>query len=389
MSKEEKNDMIPLCVPQICGNEWEYIKECLDTNWVSSVGAFVNRFEDMVAEYVGVKYAVAMVNGTAAIHIALLIAEVLPGDEVIVPALTFVSPINCVNYVGAHPVFIDVDLDTLQLDLDKLREFLDKQCKLKDGILTNCITGRKITAILPVDLLGHPVDLDALKEIAEEFGLKIIEDATETLGADYKGRKVGSGSDIACFSFNGNKIITTGGGGMLVTDNKEFADKARYLSQQAKDDAIEYIHKEIGYNYRLTNIQAAMGCAQMEQLDKYVQKKCYIAEFYTKQLSNIKGLRCPKEAEWASSTFWLYTVFINDEITGIDSRSVLQHLQKQQIQTRPLWHPVYSLKPFSEEYSTDIENADILYKQGLSLPCSVDITDDQMQRVIDELKTLL
>ena len=377
---------IPLSAPCLQGNEWNYIKECLDTNWVSSVGSYVTRFEKETASYVGVEHAVAMVNGTAAIHIALLVAGVQPDDEVIVPALTFISPANCVRYVGAYPVFIDVEPDYWQIDVAKVADFIKTQCVWKNSELRNKFTDRRVSAILPVDLLGHPVDMEPLAEIAKKYDLKIIEDATESLGAKYKDNHVGQIADIACFSFNGNKIITTGGGGMLVTNNAEYAEKARYLSQQAKDDSLEYIHNEIGYNYRLTNIQAAMGCAQLEQLDAYVRKKQQIAERYTIALKGILGIRCPEQAEWANSTFWLYTILVNRDKYGMDSRGLLKKLQSWNIQTRPLWHPICKLPPFRDCESFKIEVAERLCSTALSLPCSVDISPEEQERVIKAIR---
>ncbi|MEZ4731762.1 MAG: aminotransferase class I/II-fold pyridoxal phosphate-dependent enzyme [Caldilineaceae bacterium] len=253
------SNFIPLCVPEIRGKEWQYIKECLDSGWVSSVGAYVERFEQMVADYVGAKYAVATVNGTAALHIALLVAGVQPGDEVITSDLTFIAPINAIRYVGAYPVLMDAEPHYFQIDVQKVSDFIQQECRWQNGRLWNKRTQRPVTAILPVHILGHPIDIDPLIALAQEYNLRLIEDATESLGALYKGRKLGHLGEVACFSFNGNKLITTGGGGMIVTDDEAWASKAKYLTTQAKDDAIEFIHGEIGYNYRLTNIQAAMA----------------------------------------------------------------------------------------------------------------------------------
>jgi len=388
MSREKSgnSEFIPLSVPFVKGNEWKYIKECLDTNWVSSVGSYVNDFEKNVAEYTGAEFAVAMVNGTAAIHISLILAGVKENDEVIMPALTFVSPANCVKYIGAFPVFMDVEPEYFQIDTKKLQRFLEENCELKSGKLYNRITGRKISAILPVDLLGHPSDIDEINRLAKEYNLKVIEDATESLGAEYKGRKLGSFSDISCFSFNGNKIITTGGGGMLVTDNPEYASRARYLSQQAKDDPVEYYHKEIGYNYRLTNIQAAMGCAQMEQLDSFVEKKRRTAEIYSSGLADVYGISSPVEADYAKSTFWLYTIQVDKEKFGLSARELMNTLHCKGIQTRPLWYPLNSLPPFKDSFAYNLHNVSHIHSNSLSIPCSVDITGKEIQKVIDEIK---
>lgn len=378
-------EVIPLCVPEIRGNEWKYIKDCLDTNWVSSVGAFVNRFESELAEYVGTKYAVATCNGTSALHVSLLVAGVQPDDEVLVSDLTFIAPANAIRYVGAWPVFIDAEPNYWQMNPQKVVDFLEQECQWRNGALYNKASGRRVSAILPVHILGHPVDMDPIAEVARKYELVIIEDATESLGAKYKGQMVGHIGDIACFSFNGNKIITTGGGGMIVTDNETWARKAKYLTTQAKDDPIEYIHKEIGYNYRLTNIQAAMGCAQLELLDEYVATKRRIAEYYARHLSATFGITLPQEAPWAFSTFWLYTILIDEKKYGSSSRELMRRLRQAGIQTRPLWHPIHSLPPYQKCQSYKIEVADELYRQGLSLPCSVGISYEQLDRVIAEI----
>jgi len=375
---------IPLCVPEIRGNEWEYIKECLDTAWVSSVGSFVNRFEAELAAYVGAKYAISAVNDTAALHIALLVAGVRFDDEVLVPALTFIAPANAVRYVGAWPVFIDAEPNYWQMDPQKLVDFLEQECRWIKGELCNKTTGRRIRAVLPVHILGHPCDMDPILEIARRYNLAVIEDATESLGAKYKKRMVGTLGDIACFSFNGNKIITTGGGGMIVTDNETWARKAKYLTTQAKDDVVEYIHNEIGYNYRLTNIQAAMGCAQLEQLDDYVAAKRRIAAYYTEHLANVPGIELPREAEWASSIFWLYTVLVDFKRYGLDSRTLMHKLREERVITRPLWHTIHDLPPFENCQAYCVETAQQLYQRGLSLPSSVglDAAPADLQRVV-------
>ena len=381
-------DVIPLSVPEIRGNEWKYVKECLDTNWVSSAGPFVERFERSVADYVGVKHAVAAVNGSAALHIALLVAGVVADDEVLVPAITFIAPANAVRYTGAWPVFIDVDRNHWQLDPHKVREFVEQRCIWKDGRLINSTTGRRVSAVLPVHILGHPCDIDALLEIAEKYELKVIEDATESLGAGYKDRMVGSGGHIACFSFNGNKIITTGGGGMIVTDNPEWAQRAKYLTTQAKDNPIEYIHNEIGYNYRLTNLQAAVGCAQMEQLDDFVSIKRRIAARYERELVKLSGIEFMREAKWASSAWWLYTVLIDERQYGRDSRSLLEELGRNNIQARPLWQPLHRSRAHADSPSHNISVADQIHRQALSIPCSVGLSESDQTRVIDAICNL-
>ena len=371
---------IPLSVPEIRGNEWKYIKECLDTGWVSSVGSYVERFESDLARYLGIKHAT--VNGTAALHIALLIAGIRPDDEVLVSTLTFVAPVNAIRYAGAWPVLMDAEPRYWQIDAEKIASFLKTECRAEAGEIRNRTTGRRIKAILPVHILGHPVDLDPLLELAERHKLIVIEDATECLGARYKGRRAGALGHIGCFSFNGNKIITTGGGGMLVTDDKRLAEKARYLTTQAKDDPIEYIHNEIGYNYRLTNLQAALGCAQLEVLDEYIAAKRRIAAAYEAALSGVPGITLMRQAPWAESIWWLYTILVDEQRYGCGSRALLKRLGEAKIQARPLWQPCHQSPAHQGCQAYHCEVAERLNRDGLSLPCSVGLHTYEQQRVI-------
>jgi perosamine synthetase len=380
-----KAGFLPLCVPEIRGNEWKYVKECLDTGWVSSVGGFVERFEQNVADFVGARFGVATVNGTAALHIALKIAGVEPGDEVLISALTFIAPANAIRYAGAFPVFIDAEPAYWQMDPQKVSEFLENECEWREGALYNRGTDRRVKAILPVHILGHSVDLDHIREAARKYNLPIIEDATESLGAKYHEQMVGNLGDIACFSFNGNKIITTGGGGMIVTNNEQWARKAKYLTTQAKDDPLEYVHNEVGYNYRLVNVLAAMGCAQMEQLPEYIVKKRHIASTYSRALVGVPGITPMAEASWACSTFWLYTILVDRELFGMDSRALLHKLDKAKVQTRPLWEPMHRSKALSDCGVFDCPVADRLNAEALSLPCSVSVTDEDIHYVVDVL----
>ena len=376
---------IPLIVPEICGNEWLYVKDCLDTAWVSSVGSYVERFEQMVAQQAGTKYAVATVNGTAALHIALLVAGVRADEEVLVSTLTFIAPVNAIRYVGAWPVFIDAEPLYWQMDPARVVEFLERDCRWTEGSLYIRRTGRRIAAILPVHVLGHPVDLDPLMEVAKKYGLKVIEDATEGLGATYKTRSLGSIGDIGCFSFNGNKIITTGGGGMLVTDSEEWATRAKYLTTQAKDDPIEYIHGEVGYNYRLTNLLSAVGCAQMEQLSSFVETKRNIAARYNEKLGNVPGIGEMRNAPWAESTYWMYTILIDKDAFGSDSRQVMRDLGSQKIQCRPLWQPIHMSPAYASKDNVNLPVAERLAREALSLPCSVGLSESDQDTVIAAL----
>jgi perosamine synthetase len=380
---------IPLIVPEIRGNEWNYVKECLDTNWVSSGGSYVERFEKMVAEQAGTQYAVATVNGTAALHLALLLADVQADDEVVVSSLTFIAPANAIRYVGAWPIFIDAEPNYWQIDADGVIDFLDNSCHWEGNTLRNRQTGRRVKAILPVHVLGHPADLDPILAVAAKYSLPVIEDATEGLGARYRGKSLGSLGHAGCFSFNGNKIITTGGGGMLVTDNAEWAARARYLTTQAKDDPIEYVHNAVGYNYRLTNPLAAMGCAQMEHLEAFVEAKRQIARRYRQSLVSLPGVRLPQEADWAFSTFWMYTLLIDENKSHIGSRHLLRELADSNIQTRPLWQPIHRSPAHSRFGSPSCPNSDALYRQAISLPGSVGLTGSDQSRVVEVIASLL
>ncbi|HEU4649059.1 MAG TPA: LegC family aminotransferase [Gemmatimonadales bacterium] len=380
--------MVPLCEPALGGREWEYVKECLDTRWVSSVGAYVDRFEAEFAAAVGAPYAIATVNGTAALHVALLVAGVQPDDEVLIPALTFIAPANAIRYVGAWPVFVDVEPAFYQMDVGCVEEFLATRCIERDGGLRNRQSGRRIGGILPVHLLGHPVDLAPLRALGRRFNLPIVEDATESLGAQYRGQPLGSDSEIACFSFNGNKLITTGGGGMIVSHRPDWAAYARYLCTQAKDDPIEYIHHEVGYNYRLTNLQAALGVAQLEQLGAHLAAKRRIAALYRQGLAQVPGLTLMAEAPWARSTFWMYTVRIQADGFGLGSREVLSDLANAGIQCRPLWQPLHRSPAHRSSAGARCPVAEQVQQEALSLPCSVGLSEPQQQRVIQQLRAL-
>lgn len=379
---------IPLCVPYLHGNESIYVQECLDTNWVSSSGSFVNRFEQLMAEFLGVKYAVATVNGTSALHIALLISGIGPEHEVLVPSLTFIAPANAVRYVGAWPVFLDVDPDYWQMDPMKVEHFLENECYWSGDSLVNVVTGRQVKGILPVHILGHPCDMEPILDLGRKFGLAVIEDATESLGAQYQGKMVGSLGELGCLSFNGNKLITTGSGGMLVTNDQSLAERARYLTTQAKDDSVEYIHNTIGYNYRLSNLNAAMGCAQLEMIESFIEKKRQIAAFYCKALEGIPGLHLMQEADWAKSVFWMFTARIDQQTFGMSSRALLKELAKIGIETRPLWEPMHKSRAHLESFFMSDGISDDLYQECLSIPCSVGLDLPEQQRVIDAFKML-
>jgi perosamine synthetase len=379
---------IPLCIPYLSGNEWKYIKAALDSTYVSSVGPFVNRFEEEMSQYLDNRYAVATINGTAALHIALLVAGIKPDDEVLVATLTFIAPVNAIRYAGAHPVFVDCESEHLQMDIDKLGEWIKQNCRYSGGELINCLTGRRIKAIIPVHVLGHPVNMHPLMELAQQYGLTVIEDATESLGAKFDDRMVGTFGTFSCLSFNGNKLITTGGGGMLITDRIEYAQKARYLTTQAKDDPVEFVHHEIGYNYRLSNIQAALGCAQLEKIGEYICRKRQIAERYEQGLTNLNGITMIREASWAFSVKWMPTICIDNDEFGKDRHEMMNELDKRKIQTRPLWQPIHMARPYRQYPSTDCSVAEEINRRALCLPCSVGLTDTEQDYVIESIRNL-
>jgi perosamine synthetase len=375
-------------VPELRGNEGKYLQECVDTGWVSSVGPFVDRFERAVAERVGARHAVAVVNGTSALHLALLVAGVQPGDEVLVSDLTFIAPANAIRYAGAWPVFMDAERTAWQMDPAKLAEFLSRECESQGGKLVNRASGRRVAAVLPVHILGHTCDMDPILAAARRFGLPVIEDATECLGASYRGRAAGTLGDIGCFSFNGNKLITTGGGGMVVTDNPAWAARVKHLSTQAKADPVEYEHDEVGYNYRLTNIQAALGVAQMELLDEYVAAKRRIAAAYAEALVNVPGITPMPVPPWGGSVFWMYTALVDAGAYGRDRRGLIRGLAERSIQARPLWQPMHASPAHRGCQAYRCEASAWLHGRALSLPCSVGLADEQQKRVVDALRGL-
>lgn len=377
---------IPLFEPRIAGNEWAYVKECLDTGWISSVGSYVTRFEEAMARQAGVPHAVATANGTSALHMGLLVGGVKPDDEVLVSSLTFIASANSIRYAGAHPVFMDAEPRHWQIDVEKTLRFLEKECSWSGGVLRNKASGRRVRALMPVDVLGHAADVAPLLEAARKYGLLLIEDSAEALGVLYRGKPAGQVADIACFSFNGNKLVTTGGGGMLVTSDAALAKRAKHLTTQAKCDAVEYIHDEVGYNYRLTNLLAAVGVAQLEQLGGVVESKRRLAARYEKALSAVPGLTPMREASWCRSTFWMYTVLVDEERFGMDSRALLKRLAAQGIMTRPLWQPMHLSPAHRGAQSYHCETAGTLYRDALSLPCSAGLTGEQQDRVIEALR---
>lgn len=375
--------MLLLSGPNIAGNEWKYVKECLDTGWVSSVGAFVTQFENMVAEFAGCKYGVATSNGTAALQIALQLAGVQRNDYVIVPNVTFIASINSIKYTGADPILIDVDTDTWQMDLDLLEDFLKNETTKKEGELVYKKDSRVIRCIMPVHVLGNICDMDRLVRLADQYKLKMVEDSTESLGSYYKGKHSGGFGLMGCFSFNGNKIITTGGGGVIVTNDEELAKKAKHLTTQAKSDPFEYVHDEIGYNFRLVNVLAAMGVAQMELLPSFIKRKKEIDALYKKELKGIGDIRFQKVENDTDPNCWLFTIMTEKQ------KEVLKVLNDNKMQSRPFWVPMNKLKMFKDDvYYNNNDKSDYIYQRCLSIPCSTYITDNEVRAVAEKIRSV-
>ena len=380
--------MIPNAVPHLGGNEWKYLKECLDTNWVSSAGPFVERFEREGAAWVGVPHAGATMNGSAALHLALRAAGVEADDEVIVPTLTFIATAGAVVQCGAQPVFLDSEPESWGLDATKVGDFLARECEVRQGRVVDRATGRRVSAVMPVHLYGHPCDTDALLEVARRWPLAVVEDSAESLGALYRGRRVGADGLAGCLSFNGNKIITAGGGGMVLTRDERLAARVRALSTQARSDPLEWVHDEVGFNYRLTNLQAALGAAQLEQLEDFLDRKRRTAAHYQQALGGVEGVTVFREASWARSSYWMPAVLL-DPRRCPDVRALVRGLNAGGIQVRPVWRPLHRQPPFRGARVGPIEVADRLWDRGVLLPCSVGITADERQAVVDALRARL
>jgi perosamine synthetase len=376
---------IPLCASEITGNDWAYVKECLDSGWVSTAGPYVGRFERELAEYVGTRFAIATNSGTAALHVSLLVSGVQPEDEVIVSDMTFIAPVNAIRYVGAWPVLIDAEPAYWQMDVQRLSDFLARDCTSSNGHLLNRRSGRRVTALMPVHLLGHPCDLDPMRELAAKYGLLLIEDSTESLGATYKGTKIGAGG-LSSLSFNGNKLITTGGGGAIVTDDPDLAARAMYLVTQAKDDPLEYVHHTIGFNYRMPSLSAALGCSQLERIEKHLEAKRRIVSRYVAGLSGVPGISLMPSASWANPAWWLYTVRIDPERYGHSSRELMRLLAKEGIHCRPIFQPMHESKAHAGCQVVGGEVASGIVAAALSLPSSVGLTEEDQDRVIASLK---
>lgn len=364
------NDFIALHEPNFSGNEWNYLKECLDSGWVSSAGQFVTRFEENLAEFTGVKHAVAVVNGTAALHICLKLAGVEQEDEVLIPALTFVATANAVSYCGAIPHFVDSEEKTLGVDPFNLEIYLKKIVDLRKEGSFNKITGRRIKALVVMHTFGHPVDLDALLEITKRFKLELIEDAAEALGSYYKSRHVGNWGRLAALSFNGNKIVTTGGGGAILTNDDALAKMAKHITTTAKvPHKWEFYHDMVGYNYRLPNINAALGCAQLELLPSFIEKKRHLALKYQNAFVNIDGVSFFAEPEFAKSNYWLNVLLLTEE-SAEERNNFLEYTNSNGIMTRPVWVLMHKLPMYKSCPQMNLSVAKSLERRVINIPSS-------------------
>lgn len=385
--------MIPLSVPNFEGNEEKYVQDAVSQGWVSTGGAYVDKFERVIAEYAGVSGAVACQSGTAALHLSLLECGVGIGDMVIVPTLTFIAAVNPVAYIYAEPIFMDCD-DSLCLDARKLRQFCKEECFITEKGLVHHATQKIVKAIMVVHVFGNLADMEAIMSVAEEYNLKVIEDATEALGSYYKngkyaGKMAGTIGDFGAYSFNGNKIITTGGGGGIVSRNKSALEHMKYLSTQAKDDAHFYIHHEIGFNYRMTNVQAAIGVAQMEELEEFIQRKNKNYELYCRYLLNNNNVEILKFRNECRLNKWFYSLKINKEVCTKDIRSYIEELQNHGVQTRPIWGLIHEQNPYTNCIPYKIVNAKYYSERIINLPCSTNLIEGSIWTVCEAIKTIV
>ena len=374
--------MIPLSLPNLAGKEWEYVKQCLDTGWISTAGSFVDRFEDEFADYLGIESSVSVVNGTSALHIALQILGVGNKDLVIMPNVTFVASANAISYLGASPLLIDIDQDTWQMDLDLLENFLATDCKLdSSGTLLHIETNRKVSALMIVHVQGNICDMDRLLGICHDYKLPLLEDAAEALGSKYKGEYAGTLGDIGCFSFNGNKIMSTGGGGMIVSNNSEHLKRAKHLTTTAKRDSLTYFHDEVGYNYRLVNVLAALGVAQLEQLDIFIASKLNTASYYRDNLQGVGDIGFQTVLDGVESNEWLFT------ITTSSMQRLLDYLNANEVMSRPFWIPMNQLPMYSNNlYINQSDISARVHRTALSIPCSTNILDTDLEKVVSTIK---
>jgi Predicted pyridoxal phosphate-dependent enzyme apparently involved in regulation of cell wall biogenesis len=379
------HDFIPLSVPNLKGNELKYVTDAIKAEWVSTGGSYIEEFEKKIANYLEIEEAIACQSGTAALHLALIQSGVCSGDEVIVPTLTFIAAVNPVKYCNAYPVLMDCD-DSLTLDVEKLKDFCETKCDFINGILINKNTTRKIKAIIVVHVFGNIANMPMIMEIARRYNLKVIEDATEALGSYYiegiyNGKFAGTIGDFGAYSFNGNKIITTGGGGMIVAQNTDDLKKIKYLSTQAKDDSLHYIHNEIGYNYRMTNLQAALGVAQLEKLEEFIEIKKNNYNLYKELLSDMTEVSILNFNKSTRPNYWFYALKLENDNMNRDE--VIKKLSQKKIQTRPIWGLINEQKPYIATESYKIEKAYYYYNRVINIPCSSNLKQEEVIEVVN------
>lgn len=362
-------EFTPLSVPVFAGNEKKYLEECIDTTFVSSVGKFVDRFEEEIARYTGAKKAVVCVSGTNALHMSLMLSGVERDDEVLTQALTFIATCNALSYIGAHPVFIDVDRSTMGLSPDAVKQWLVKNAEIRKGECFNKNTGRRVKACVPMHTFGHPVRIDELAAVCEEYHIELVEDAAESIGSRYKGKHTGTFGKVGAISFNGNKTITTGGGGMMLFNDEELAAYAKHITTQAKiPHRWEFRHDHIGYNYRMPNINAALGCAQLENLDKYIASKRETASAYAEFFKNIDDIEFFVEPENSFSNYWLNVVILKDKDAQVD---FLQQTNDNGVMTRPIWELMNRLPMFEHCENDGLKNTIWFADRVVNIPSSV------------------
>lgn len=387
----EGKKIVNLSVPNLSVEPiLENLKECLESGWVSTGGRFITEFENKIARYVGVDEAVGVQSGTAGLHLALRVLGVKSGEEVIAPTLTFIAAVNPITYMGAKPVFIDCD-DTLCMDPIKLRRFCEEECELRDGQLYNKKSGKCIRAIVVVHVFGNIADMEEIMEIAREYNLKVIEDSTEALGSyytegRYAGKYAGTIGDIGVYSFNANKIITTGGGGMVVSNNKELLNEVRFLSVQAKTDPLYFVHDEIGYNYRMLNLQAALGTDQIDRLEGFIETKIRNYNRYKEAIAKIEGLELLPFNQGIRANHWFYSLVIDKEKYGLDKDELLIKLNEMGIQTRPIWGLIHQQKPYLKDEAYMMERSTYYIDKILNIPCSSNLTEEDVDWIINVLK---
>lgn len=379
---------IPLSIPNFEGNEEKYVLDAVHQGWVSTGGAYIVQFEEKLAAFLGVEKAAACQSGTSALHLALVACNVKPGDLVIVPTVTFIAAVNPVKYQFAEPVFMDCD-DSLCMNPEKLRSFCEKECALQEEYLVYKKTGQIVKAVVVVHVFGNLADMEQIMEIAGQYHLKVIEDATEAQGSHftdgkYAGKMAGTIGDYGAYSFNGNKIITTGGGGAITAKNPSDLDYVKYLSTQAKDDALYYVHNEIGYNYRMTNVQAAIGVAQLELLPEFIQRKQKNYDTYQKCLKKIGLPQLLKFRQGTESNKWFYSFPIPKEC-AVEVRTLIELLQDEKIQTRPIWGLIHEQKPYQSDIAYEIEKAEEYSRCIINVPCSTSLTEEEIERVVKVL----